>query len=234
MATCCRGHPIGIDLQKSHHTRVVGLLESNANAPEIALGRVFRRRKLTIKYCHMAAEVLRKDTIRPEGVLRPVPKGQQDLAGGFSRRNGNTPPTSPERAAEPVHRGARGEWREDKPEWASESSHGRRPVDSAEHWVEPAVRRAIEPTCAARRNVRFNRPLRAPSRFAPSSTGLRPWLDRLQRFGSLGHVGANLVFALIRGEGPDEGGRTRGSPLPAVLSRIAEAYPVSNARDSAG
>jgi len=32
------------------------------------------------------------------------------------------------------------------------------------------------------------------------------------------------VFALITGEGPDEGGRTRGSPLPAVLSRIAEAY----------
>ena len=49
-------------------------------------------------------------------------------------------------------------------------------------------------------------------------------LNRLQRFGSLGDVGANLVFALVTGEGPDEGGRTRGSPLPAVLSRIAEAY----------
>ena len=49
-------------------------------------------------------------------------------------------------------------------------------------------------------------------------------LNRPQRFGSLGDVGANLVFALITGEGPDEGGRTRGSPLPPVLSRIAEAY----------
>ena len=57
-------------------------------------------------------------------------------------------------------------------------------------------------------------------------------LNRLQRFGSLGDVGANLVFALIPGEGPDEGGRTRGSPLPAVLSRIAEAYLALAERES--
>jgi hypothetical protein len=66
------------------------------------------------------------------------------------------------------------------------------------------------------------RPAKQRFEWDPWATLRRP--NRLQRFGSLGDVGANLVFALMTGEGPDEGGRTRGSPLPAVLSRIAEAY----------
>jgi len=71
--------------------------------------------------------------------------------------------------------GASDEWREDKPEWASGNSHGRKPVDSAEHWVEPP-QGAIKPTCAVAVTFGSIAPCGASSRFAPSPTGLRPWL----------------------------------------------------------
>ena len=67
------------------------------------------------------------------------------------------------------------EWREDKPKWASESSHGRKPVDSTEQWGEPP-QGAIEPTRATAVTFASIAPCGAPSRFAPSPTGLRPWL----------------------------------------------------------